>query len=479
MSKQSSDDKLQDAGTEASVIAGILQHGPDCLLDIEDIISPNDFHWRHNKNIFSLLQYLVKEKDVKTFDIPTLICASKERSCQIISKGDPTEFLESLFEYKTSSQENTQKMAVVIFKLSLARRGIKHLIDTKNDLLEITGQEGIDEIIGKIEEPIFDFTSKLISQNDGLKPLCEDLIENLKILASTPQDMVGLPTGYPKWDKAIGGGLRRGTVNVIASRPKVGKSFICMNMARNIAENNIPVLYLDTELLRSVQMHRLTSLITGVELDHIETGKFAQSETEKKTIWDLRKEIQGLAITHCSIAGQNIQNAISVARRWMVKSVGFNDQGQANPCLAIYDYLKLTNADEIGSKRMQETQLLGFLISALHDFAMQWGIPILATVQLNRDGVNQTGGEFAAGSDRFLWLGSNFSVLKRKTRKEMAEDPPSNGTKKLMVTDTRYGPGMFENEYINIIDNLRVGKLQEGKMHTEAINDNFMDNKAE
>jgi replicative DNA helicase len=475
VSKQSANNKLQDIGIENSVIAGILQHGPDCLLDVEEIISPNDFYWRHNQTIFSILQYLVKDKNIKEFDIPSIISACVEKSYEISKNLDPTELLEALFDQKISSIENTKKLAIVIYKLSITRKAIKSLDSAEKDLYTITGQENINDIIARIEDPVLSFTSKLLMQDKEMRPMCDDFVEALKALAETPQDMVGIPTGYSKWDSAIGGGLRRGTVNVVAARPKVGKSFFCINVARNVAENNIPVLYLDTELSRLTQMNRLISLTTSVELEKIETGKFANSDIDKKKIWEMRDYIKGLQITHCSVAGQNVQNGISIARRWLTKCVGFNDNGQANPCLLIYDYLKLTNMDQI-KHNTQEHQLLGFLISSLHDFAMQWGIPILATVQSNREGGEKDGGQYAAGSDRFLWLGSNFSMLKRKNQKEAMEDPFSNGSKKLIVTDTRYGEGMEEDEYINIIDELKIAKLQEGQTRREAIAASFPQN---
>lgn len=472
MAKQIENPKLQDSGIEASILSGILQHGPDCLLDIDDIISANDFYWRHNQNIYNILQYLVKEKDIKTFDIPTILSASKEKSIEIIKDKDPSDYIESLFNYQLISKENIQKLALVIYKLSLARSGVKCAISIKDDLLNITGQEKIDEIINKIEDPIFNFTNNLISDKNNIKPICENFIETLKTLASDPKDIIGLPSGYKKWDTAIGGGLRRGTVNIIGARSKVGKSYWCLNVAKNIAEQNIPVLYLDTELTQVEQMARLISLISGIDKERIETGKFGKNIDEKKAIWQHKDLLEKIPIKHCSISGQNLQHALSMTRKWLFKYVGFSQNGQANPCLLIYDYLKLTNASDIKSN-MQEHQLLGFLISSLHDFAMQWGIPILATVQLNRDGVTEEGGHVAAGSDRILWLGSNFSILKAKTTKEFVEDPPINGNKKLIVTDTRYGPGMPSGEYINIVDKLNISKLEEGKYRSEVINENF------
>jgi len=239
-------------------------------------------------------------------------------------------------------------------------------------------------------------------------------------------------------------------------------SFLCMNIARNMAENNIPVLYLDTELTSELQLYRLTSLVSGVELNHVETGQFKYDIHESEALWGCQKHIEQLPIDHFSVAGLAPHSIISIARRWLSKTVGFTDSGAAKPCLIIYDYIKLM--DDGGFKNnLQEYQLLGFLTTALHNFAVKFKLPVLATVQLNRDGVEKEGSEVVSGSDRIAWLCSNFTILKPKTQTELNEDPPSNGTKKLIVVDTRSGAGMERGEYINVLSNLNVGKLSEGQ----------------
>jgi replicative DNA helicase len=229
-----------------------------------------------------------------------------------------------------------------------------------------------------------------------------------------------------------------------------------------MAENGIPVLYLDTELTSDTQLHRLSSLVSGVELEHVETGKFKHSKQESEALWSCKEHIEKLSIDHFSVAGLASHSIMSIARRWLSKTVGFTSSGAAKPCLIIYDYLKLMDNAEF-KNNLQEYQLLGFLITALHNFSVKFKLPILAIVQLNRDGVEKEGAEVISGSDRIVWLCSNFTILKNKSQTELNEDCPTNGTKKLIVTDTRFGPGMPNGEYINIIDKLEVGKLSEGK----------------
>jgi len=454
---------LQDAGMERAVLAGITTHGADCFFEVEDILGVKDFYWPCNQELFNILSHLVHHEDAKTFDIPNIQTAAKVLGHNdFVSGGKHSEYLDAVVEEVGSSKDNVRSLVVAVYKLSLARRGYLAAKAVQNNLRKVTGAEDVDTIIGQIEEPIFEFTGQIVSQGAGVVSLGQRFKNVMAALSETPQDIIGLPTGFPAWDTAIGGGLRPATVNVVGARPKQGKSFFCINVARNVAENGIPVLYLDTELTSDTQLHRLTSLVSGVDLNHVETGQFAGNPHESEAIWGCQEHIEGLPIDHFSVAGLAPHAIMSIARRWLSKTVGFTSSGAAKPCLIVYDYLKLM--DDGGFKNnLQEYQLLGFLVTALHNFAVKFKLPVLATVQLNRDGVEKEGAEVVSGSDRIVWLCSNFTILKKKIQTELNEDPPSNGTKKLVVTDTRFGAGMESGEYINVVDKLEVGKLSEGK----------------
>ena len=63
-------------------------------------------------------------------------------------------------------------------------------------------------------------------------------------------------------------------------------------------------------------------------------------------------------------------------RRWISRVVGLNDKGKANDCVIIYDYLKLMDSAEIKGD-MKEFQILGFMITALHNLSLKYEVPIL------------------------------------------------------------------------------------------------------
>jgi hypothetical protein len=118
------------------------------------------------------------------------------------------------------------------------------------------------------------------------------------------------------------------------------------------------------------------------------------------------------------------------------------------------------------TKNVSEFQALGFLMTNLHNFAVKYQVPVLAFVQLNRDGINAEDTSTASGSDRIIWLCSNFSIYKWKSQEEMAEEGVgADGVRynlKLIPVVTRQGKGIESGDYINVQGQYEFGRLREG-----------------
>ena len=102
-------------------------------------------------------------------------------------------------------------------------------------------------------------------------------------------------------------------------------------------------------------------------------------------------------------------------------------------------------------------------MTGLHNFALKYEIPILAFIQLNRDGITKESTDTASGSDRIIWLCSNCSIYKAKSDEEIAKDGPENGNRKLVPLIARHGEGLQDKDYINVNMIGKYGKLIEGK----------------
>ena len=66
------------------------------------------------------------------------------------------------------------------------------------------------------------------------------------------------------------------------------------------------------------------------------------------------------------------------------------------------------------SQDMKEYQVLGFMMTTLHNFATRYSSN--CSIQLNRDGITKST-DTASGSDRIVWLCSNLVYLNAKLLK--------------------------------------------------------------
>ena len=245
----------------------------------------------------------------------------------------------------------------------------------------------------------------------------------------------------------------------------------CMGF-RIAAQQNIPVLNMDTEMTFKDHVHKTLAMASDCFIYDIETGKFAQKPQFNAKVKEVARKIQeqNVPYDHRSIAGMPFEEQLAIMRRWIIKKVGVDSEGKAKPCVIVYDYLKLMTSAGIGSN-MAEFQALGFMMSSLHNFAVRYGIPILTFMQLNRDGINKEGTDVASGSDRIVWLCSNFTIFKIKSDEEIAQDGIETGNRKLVPVVCRHGAGMEDGNYINCYMKGSTAKITEGKTKFQLMNE--------
>jgi hypothetical protein len=91
-------------------------------------------------------------------------------------------------------------------------------------------------------------------------------------------------------------------------------------------------------------------------------------------------------------------------------------------------------------------------MTGLHNFAVKYGVPIVLFVQLNRDGIEAENSTAASGSDRIIWLCSNFTIFKPLTDEEMADQTgrKKKFNRKFKVSECRHGPGLDGDDFIYV-----------------------------
>lgn len=463
--------ELGDVAAERGVLAGIFQYGNETYTEIADIVTPNSFTFESNQIIFKCLVHLLENKGLQNIDVASVWSAANDLGYSVLlNKPDERNYLRALNNFPIK-KENVRKLAGKIRKLEIARQLQTQLDVAKAELKNITGDEPIDHILGLAENPVAEFTSKLSNgQGEGPQLIGNGIDEYIKYVSGNQRDMVGISTGYKYYDMAIGGGLRRKTVNLIGARPKIGKTMLADNIALHIAgKTGIPVLNLDTEMSQEDHWNRMIANLAEVKIQDIETGKFANNSFQAKKVQDAVNKLRRMPYFYKSIAGLPFEETVAHMRRWVTKEVGLEASGKAKPCVIIYDYLKLMDSAGLG-KNLQEYQLLGFQMTGLHNFMVRYDVACLAFIQLNRDGITREDTDVASGSDRLIWLCSNFSLYKKKGEEEIKEDNGKNVryNRKLVPLIARHGGGLDDDDYINMTMQGEFARITEGKTRKEA-----------
>ena len=447
-----STNRLSDPTVERIVLAGIYSFGQDCYLDISDLLSVESFTDKTNQALYKCFKHLLEEKGISTLDESSLYSAANDTGSEwIFEKTSECRHVRGILNTDVT-QENIRTWTAKLKKLEIARSLHKTLMTATEEVASVSGDEPIGSILGIAEKKILDFTTN-ISKEENEEPteIGNGLDDYLDHIENDPVDVVGISSGYPLYDYAIGGGFRRKTVNLIGARTGVGKSMLAGNIGLHVAEElGLPVLYLDTEMSNEDHWHRMIANKAGVTIHEVESGKYVKSDIKTKKVRDAATEISAMPLHYLNVSGKSIEEMLSIMRRWLVKSVGFDDAGKTKPCLIIYDYLKMMSSEGI-SASMKEYQILGFMMTEMHNFAVRYDVPILSFIQLNRDGIDRETTATASGSDRVVWLTSNLCIFKPKSDEEIADDGEENGIRKIVPLKCRHGAGLPSGDYINML----------------------------
>lgn len=459
-----------DIVAEKMVLSGIMHHGADAYFDVCDILSVDAFTENTHLAIYRCLKNIFDKEQANKADVGSIVSTSIELGYkEMFDNKSEIQFLRALQNFGNSVElESIRRHAAKIQKIYIANYLQKAAIETIKDLGEISGTETIDVIFGKAEERIFEAIGKLCgSEEAGTKKIGEGISNFVQNLVDNPNPIYGIPTPFPIYNKHIGGGLIRKELDIICSRAKVGKSGLLDNVAIYVANSNIPVLNIDTELSQEQHWIRMLACISGVSMEKIKTGEFSKNPAELKLIRDAEEKIKSMPYYYECVGGKTFEDIVSIMRRWISKYVGKDENGKTKDCLILYDYIKLLNEDGL-SGNMAEHQKLGFIVTSLKNFLIRYDVPCLAFAQLNRDGIDKNSTDAVAGSDRILMYCSSLSFLKPKETEEIADAGGIKyGNRKLFCVASRNGPGTDGDDYINIIFNKDICRMTEGQLKSE------------
>ena len=452
---------LQAVGAERAILS-ILMQQPEMLYEIDDVLDASDFTNGGAQVIYGLIKDIVlKDKDA-TIDSYTLVTEAETTGVdQFLELTQNGALIDAIAATKVKPSSLGRHVEAVK-TMTIKRNSIGMLDSLKDDVEDFSGH-AVD-LKNLIEDRVFREMRALDSGDEEIVRIDDGFEETINNYAEM-NSILGLDVGMPRWQKDCGG-IRNGTVTGVFARAKTGKSqFSAYCGAQAAIFQQLPTLYLDTELQLRDQQMRLCSILSGIPFDKVESGSWKNNKAQLEKIKESFGLVKDSPFFYKNIAGRSVNHVIPVIRKFVHKYVG-ESKGDEVKCLIVYDYIKLMNMDDI--KSAAEWQVLGFLLSAIHDVAAQLNVPILALGQLNREALRMDNEYTVSGSDRIVHNLDSLTIFRAKKQEEVEHDGSRRGTHIFKVAVARKGPGHPDGDHINVKFDKSCGQFVEDKRNSEV-----------
>lgn len=381
-----------DLDAEAAVLSAILL-SRDALDSVLDVLKPEHFYSDANGRIFEAAMELA----VSGSPIDIVAVASWLRDRERLALVGGPSYLAQLAEatpavahvvaHATIVYEKWRLRALIATCQRIAAEGYGDVGDVHTFM--VTSARDVD-------------TLALAQRTDDVmtvKQVLVSAIHRVSLAASSPQGILGVPTGYDKLDAKMAG-LNDGDLTIVAARPGMGKTSFALNIAVNVASprNSIVdgrdvrdpetgVVVFSLEMPRDQLGLRVVCSEGCVDLGKVRTNFLTPTDWSRMT--EAATHLSGLPIWIDDTPGIGLSEMRAKVRRIQAaynrEALPADATREEVPArrigLVVIDYLQLMRGDVHAASREQE---VGEISRGLKGLAKELGVPIIALSQLNR-----------------------------------------------------------------------------------------------
>lgn len=218
---------------------------------------------------------------------------------------------------------------------------------------------------------------KSTGETKGFEALSEILKTTMKEMSEELKpghDSKQVKLGFPRLDEMLSGGLKPGSLNILAARPSMGKSALAINMAANVAASNKPVAIFSLEMSKQEIAKRFMSASMNKPLTKI---LYSHKMTN-----DDKREIDNAVVKLSDYPVFIDDNSDTNPATMKSKLTELRSKPETTPALVIVDYLQLMNMPGYGKRSRNEE--VTAISRSLKILAKEFEVPIIALSQLSR-----------------------------------------------------------------------------------------------
>ena len=445
---------INNPTAERSLIALCLNN-PDLLIEVEN----NEIFSRHftipvHRYIFNAMTYLYS-KGMKPSPIAMIEVITDKKEKEEIEKFGGISYIEDISF--TDVDRSNLKLFCDKIKQTFARKELYDVCDRAKTFMLSDNSEKLNpsELVAQIEDKITEIANSAINETTVYK-MGSDIEKRLEERAKFPTLVAGLQIGWDIFDRVTNGG-RPSDLIIICARAKMGKSVVLTTWAKKLSvDDEIPVLYIDTEMTSEEQEDRLLSMLSGVPVNEITTGLYTldtEYGSREEKIQKVKMAVEKLKRSkyyHIYMPNFSSEKVMALSKQYKAK---YDIQA------LFFDYIKIPASQAETLENVKEYQALGLFTSTLKDIAGLLKIPVYSAVQENRINENgmEKGAANIAGSDRILQTATKLIFLYAKSKELIAEHGTDLGNRQIEIKYQRNGESncqpinlQFDSEIVTI-----------------------------
>lgn len=350
---------------EQAVLGSMLLE-KNAIIKAIEILQPDSFYKESHRFIFETVLQLFDQGEpvdiVTTTDHLT-------KAGKLEAAGGAVYISDLLNSVPTAA--NIEYHAKIVEEKAVLRRLITAGTSIVSEAFE--EPEDVNSILERAEKSIFDIAMHRAREGFfSLDVVLKNVLDKIDRLYGKKDKITGIPSGYPDLDN-LTAGFQNGDLIILAARPSVGKTALCLNFAQNIAVNyKIPVAIFSLEMSKEQLAQRLLCSEAEIDAQRLRTASLPDAGWKRLT-----RALGRLSESPIFIDDSAMISAVEIrakARRLkMEKGLG----------LVIVDYLQLMQGSS-RRKNDNRVQEISEISRSLKILSKELDVPVIALSQLSR-----------------------------------------------------------------------------------------------
>jgi len=350
---------------EESVLGALLLSRDAIGAVSEQGLRPDHFYKPGHQHIFDAVAALYRTGT----PVDTITVADELRRAGLLDQVGGTEALHVL-QNATPAISNAAHYARIVQDTALLRS----LIHVAGDIAELAYSEPDDVVkaVDEAESKVFKIADeRVVDSTQEISELLKGAMDRLEETFARGDAITGTATGYHDLDDLLSG-LQPATLNIVGSRPAMGKTAFALGMATHIAQTTArPVLVFSLEMGHAELTQRILSSEAKVDSTRLRSGRLQESDWAKIGRAIGRLEVPLFLDDNPRVTVMEIR---AKARRIKARHGGL--------ALIVIDYLQLMTGNGNPENRQLEVSEISRNLKIL---ARELDVPIVALSQLSRN----------------------------------------------------------------------------------------------